>query len=66
MRIRSESDRTPDPYPPETPDQAHRFLREEPSIRAIMMVVDDRLAVSPDPDNDRVLSILRSGMTPQF
>lgn len=53
-----------DPYPPETPEQAFRFLREDPSIDALNMALEDRFAVAPDPMNDRVYDILRSGLDP--
>lgn len=51
-----------DPYPPETPEQAHRFLRENPSIDAINMAMEDRHAVVPDSTQDRVWDILRQGL----
>ena len=56
----------PDPYPPETPEQAVRFLREKPSIDGIVMAMEDRLAVAANPETDRVYNILRSGLNPLF
>lgn len=53
-----------DPYPPETVEQAHRFLRENPSIDAINLAMEDRFRAAPDPMNDRVFEVLRDGLNP--
>lgn len=62
-----------DPYPPLTPEQAHRFLKAtdpHPSIDAITMAMQDRAAaIEANPElmvgnPDRVWEILRRGLKP--